>query len=431
MRGALLGLAVVRLWMSGDSMDPTDSGRSGDGMVGFLDAVDPGAVRDPYPEFARLRRQSPVLRRDSIYEGAPASYVVYRHDDVTRVLRDGATFSSAVIADGMREVWGRKIIVGMDAPEHQHHRALVSVAFRQRTLARWEESLVGRVVDELIDQFVDHAHVDLATEYTFGFPAKVISGVLGLPEADYQQFQQWAVGIITVFRDWDSAVRCSNELREYLEQIVNERRVAPRDDLITDLVTAELDGERLDDEEIYSFLRMLLPAGIETTYRSSGNLLYLLLTHPEHLDAVRADRSLIPQAIEEGLRYESPILLTARITTRPTELSGVAIPKDTVVTAMVASANRDPDVYDDPETFDVFRNAHQHMSFGTGPHLCLGMHLARLETRVALNALFDRLPGLRLDQEAAVKSDAHIQGDSLFRNPTSLPVIWDHSNTVS
>jgi cytochrome P450 len=405
-------------------MAPTDSGRSGEGLVGFLDA-DPSAVRDPYPEFARLRRDSPVVRLDSIYAGAPASYIVYRHDDVTLVLRDGATFSSAVIADGMREVWGRKIIVGMDAPEHQRHRALVSGAFRQRTLARWEESLVGRAVTELIDQFVDRGHVDLATEYTFGFPAKVISGVLGLPEADYQQFQQWAVGIITVFRDWDNAVRCSNELRAYLECIVEERRVTPRDDLITDLVIAELDGERLDDEEIYSFLRMLLPAGIETTYRSNGNLLYLLLTHPEQLDAVRADRSLIPQAIEEGLRYESPVLLTARITTGPTELSGVAIPQSAVVTAMVASANRDPEVYDNPETFDIFRDAHQHVSFGTGPHLCLGMHLARLETRVALNALFDRLPGLRLDQKTAENLDAHIQGDSLFRNPTCLPVMWD------
>lgn len=396
-------------------------------MVGFLDAADPGAVRDPYPEFARLRRQSPVLRRDSIYDGAPASYIVYRHDDVTRVLRDGATFSSAVIADGMREVWGRKIIVGMDAPDHQHHRALVSVAFRQRTLARWEESLVGRVVEELIDQFVDRGQVDLAAEYTFGFPAKVISGVLGLPEEDYQQFQQWAVGIITVFRDWDYAVRCSNELRAYLEHIVDDRRTTPRDDLITDLVTAELDGEKLDDEEIYSFLRMLLPAGIETTYRSSGNLLYLLLTHPEQLDAVRGDRSLIPQAIEEGLRYESPVLLTPRLTTRQTELSGVAIPTSTAVTAMVASANRDPEVYDDPETFNIFRDAHQHMSFGTGPHLCLGMHLARLETRVALNALFDRLPGLRLDRAAAEKSNVHIQGDGLFRGPTSLPVMWDQT----
>jgi cytochrome P450 len=215
------------------------------------------------------------------------------------------------------------------------------------------------------------------------------------------------------------------EIFDDAPEFVEERRVTPGADLITDLVSADLDGERLDDEEIYSFLRMLLPAGIETTYRSSGNLLYLLLTHPDQLDAVRTDRSLIPQAIEEGLRYESPILLTPRVATASTELRGVAIPAKTVVTAMVASANRDPEVYDDPETFDIYRNAHQHMSFGTGPHLCLGMHLARLETRVALNALLDRLPGLRLDREAAEKLDAHIQGDSLFRNPTSLPVIWD------
>jgi len=249
--------------------------------------------------------------------------------------------------------------------------------------------------------------------------------VLGLPEADYERFQEWAVGIITVFRDWNHALQCANELRAYLEPIVDARRVDPLEDLISDLVTAELDGAKLDDEEIYSFLRMLLPAGIETTYRSSGNLLYLLLTHPEQLAAVRADRSLIPQAIEEALRYESPILLTPRVATTATELSGVEIPAGSIVTALVASANRDPEVYDDPDTFDIFRDARQHMTFGTGPHLCLGMHLARLETRVALNALFDRLPGLRLDHETAEALDAHIQGDSLFRNPTSLPVIWD------
>ena len=394
---------------------------------GYLDDAVDEEVRDPYPDFARLRRDSPVLRQESIYEGAPPSFVVYGHADVTRVPRDGEVFSSAVIADGMREVWGRKIIVGMDAPDHQRHRALVSVAFRQRTLVRWEESLVGRVVDELIDRFVERGHANLVSEYTFAFPAKVISGVLGLPEGDYEQFQRWAVGIITVFRDWDYAVQCSNELRAYLEDIVDARRTDPRDDLITDLVTAELDGEKLDDEEIYSFLRMLLPAGIETTYRSSGNLLYLLLTHPDQLDAVRTDRSLVPQAIEEGLRYESPVLLTPRVTTTDTELGEVQIPAGAVVTSMVASANRDPQAYDNPEEFDIFRDPKQHMSFGTGPHLCLGMHLARLETRVALNALFDRLPNLRLDHDETQRLDTHIHGDGLFRNPTSLPVIWDRA----
>lgn len=408
-----------------DWMETAETDGSSEPSLNSFDDMLAGDVRDPYPEFVRLRRESPVLRQEPSYEGAQPSYVVYRHADVTQVLRDGETFSSGVIADGMRDVWGRKIIVGMDAPEHHRHRALVSVAFRQRTLARWEDSLVGRVVDELIELFIDRGRVDLVDEYTFAFPAKVISGVLGLPEEDYQQFQQWAVGIITVYRDWDRAIQYSRELREYLSHIVAARRTEPRDDLITDLVTAELDGESLDDEEIYSFLRMLLPAGIETTYRSSGNLLFLLLTHPEQLEAVRTDRALVPQAIEEGLRYESPVLLTPRVTTTETVLGGVEIPAGAIVTSMLGSANRDPDAYNDPESFDIFRDPKQHMSFGTGPHLCLGMHLARLETRVALNALLDRLPNLRIDHDEAERLDAHIHGSMLFRSPTSLPVTWN------
>jgi cytochrome P450 len=383
-----------------------------------------GEIRDPYPEFVQLREHSPVVRQESVFEGAAPSYVVYRHDDVTRVLRDHETFSSTVIGEGMGDVWGRKIIVGMDPPEHQRHRALVSVAFRQRTLTRWEESLVGRVVDELIDEFIDRGRTNLVSEYTFSFPAKVIAGVLGLPEDDYEQFQRWAIGIINVSRDWERGVQCAGALRGYLARIVDERRENPRDDLVTDLVTAELDGERLDDEEIFSFLRMLLPAGIETTYRSSGNLLYLLLTHGEQLAALQADRSLIPQAIEEGLRYESPVGLTLRVTTKATSISGVDIPEGTVVASMLFSANRDPDAYNNPEQFDIFRKPTQHLSFGTGPHLCLGMHLARMETRAALNALFDRLPNMRLDQDEAQRVDAHIHGDTLFRSPTALPVVW-------
>src|SRR5580693_3508915 len=166
--------------------------RSDAGVDGF-DAMVVGELRDPYPDFARSRECSPVERQEPTIEGAPPAYAVYRHADVTRVLRDGLTFSSAVIAQGMAEAWGRKIIVGMDAPEHHRHRALVSEAFRQSTLARWEQSLVQRVLDDLIGGFADRGGANLVSEYTFPFPAKVIAGILGLPEADYQQFQHWAV----------------------------------------------------------------------------------------------------------------------------------------------------------------------------------------------------------------------------------------------
>jgi cytochrome P450 len=383
-----------------------------------------GDVRDPYPEFVSLRVENPVVRYEPFIDGGPASFLVYRHADVTRLLRDNATFSSANLREAMGEVMGPKIILAMDEPEHYRHRALVSAAFRQTALARWEESLVKGVVHDLIDRFADRGQVNLVSEFTFPFPTKVIAGVLGLPTEDYRQFQQWAVGIIMAHGNRERGLRCSKELGDYLAGILDDRRSQPRDDLMTDLVTAEFDGEKLDEEEIFSFLRLLLPAGVETTYRSSGNLLFLLMTHPDQLESVRIDRTLLPQAIEEALRYEPPLLITSRVAARDTELAGVAIPAGSTVTPVLGSANRDPNAYPQPEEFNIFRDPKQHVSFGTGPHMCLGMHLARMETRVAINALFDRLPNLRLDPDATNRDDPHIHGQ-IFRSPTALPVRWD------
>jgi cytochrome P450 len=349
---------------------------------------------------------------------------VYRHADITRMFRENQVFSSSNLVATMGAAMGERIILGMDEPEHRRHRALVSVAFRQRSLARWEEVLVRRVVDDLIDGFVDRGRADLVPEFTFPFPTKVVAGVLGLPTEDFRAFQRWAIDIISLNTNWERGVAAGEEIKAYLGEILADRRRAPRDDLISDLATTELDGEKLDDEEIFSFLRLLLPAGIETTFRSSGNLLYLLFTHPEQLAAVRADRSLLPQAIEEALRFEPPLLLTARVAIADTELGGVKIPAGSSVAPMLGSGNRDPRVYPDPDRFDIFRDPRQHISFGHGVHVCLGMHLARMETRVAVNALLDRLPGLRLDEKAAAELDAHIHGQ-IFRSPTCLPVEWD------
>jgi len=384
-----------------------------------------GDVRDPYPELAELRETTPVVGTPNPFDpDGPASYLVYRHADITRMFRDNQVFSSSNLAQTMGAAMGDRIILGMDEPEHRRHRALVSVAFRQRSLARWEEVLVRHVVDELIDGFVDDGSVDLVPSFTFPFPTKVVAGVLGLPTEDYRAFQRWAIDIISLNSNWERGVAAGEEIKVYLSRILEDRRARPRDDLISDLATAELDGERLDDEEIFSFLRLLLPAGIETTFRSSGNLLYLLLTHTDQLDAVRADRSLLPQAIEEALRFEPPLLLTSRVALQDTEIAGVKIPAGSSVTPILGSGNRDPRVFDDPDRFDIFRDPHQHISFGHGVHVCLGMHLARMETRVAVNAVLDRLPGLRLDHEAAGRVDAHIHGQ-IFRSPTSLPVLWD------
>ena len=393
----------------------------GDGDIDpfeFFDDSIAGDSRDPYPELAQAREATPVQRVE--WEGQPPNFVVYRHDDVCEVLRDGATYSSSVMNDVMGLVMGRYIILGMDEPEHRRHRALVSTAFRQKMLARWEDDLVQRIVDELVDGFADRGRADLVRELTFRFPVQVIAGVLGLPREDYDQFQQWSVAIISVHAQWDRGVAASEAMRDYLATVLEDRRRHPREDLISDLACAELDGERLDDEEIYSFLRLLLPAGAETTFRSSGNLLFGLLTHPDQLDAVRADRSLLPQAIEEALRWEPPLLLTTRIVTRDTELRGVPIPTGSSVTVMMGAANRDPEFYSDPDRFDILRSPKPHVSFGHGPHMCLGMHLARMETRVEVNSLLDRCPELRLDPDG---DDPHIHGQ-IFRSPTSLPVLF-------
>jgi cytochrome P450 len=249
----------------------------------------------------------------------------------------------------------------------------------------------------------------------------VIARILGLPEADWPRFVRLSTELIAVMRNWDRALAASRELRGYFADIITERRRNTRDDLVSQLVRAEVDGHQLSDDEIYPFLLLLLPAGAETTYRSSSNLLFGLLTHPDQLDAVRADRSLVPQAIEEALRWETPLLTVARVATEDVELGGVKIPEGGFVAVSLGAANRDPGRYSDPDAFDIFRDAKQHISFGDGPHRCLGMHLARLETSVLLNAVLDRLPNLRLDPAA---EDPHIHG-LIFRSPPDLPVQFD------
>jgi cytochrome P450 len=222
-------------------------------------------------------------------------------------------------------------------------------------------------------------------------------------------------------RNWEGAVAASRELRGYFAEIIADRRRHTRDDLVSQLISAEVDGRRLSDDEIYPFLLLLLPAGAETTYRSSGNLLFGLLSHPDQLEMVRADRGLVPQAIEEALRWETPLLTVARLATEDAELGGVRIPAGSFVAVSLGAANRDPERYADPDAFDVMREGGQAISFGSGIHKCLGMHLARMEMRVLLNAVLDRLPGLRLDPDA---EDVHVHG-LIFRSPPNLPVRFD------
>jgi len=404
--------------------------RSGGGEYDPFEAFDDvigGDLRDPYPDLADKRAATPVWKgsligADMIPEGMvmTESWTAFRFEDCSRILRSAKTFSSTGYDSTIGLVMGH-MILGMDDPEHRLHRNLVANAFREKSLARWELDLIAPICNELIDRFARRGRAELVRELTFEFPVRVIARLLGLPEADFAQFQRWSIELIGLGADIERGLAASVNLKNYFADVVADRRRSPRQDVISDLVTADIDGEKLTDEAIYAFLLLLLPAGAETTYRSSGNLLYLLLTHPDQLVAVRKDRSLVDRAIEEGLRLEPPLLMINRTATCDVEVGGVTIPAGGDITTCLGSANHDEERWDDPDTFDIFRTPQQHLAFAFGPHMCLGMHLARLETRVVLNAVLDRLPGLRLDPDG---DDPHIRG-LIFRSPTSVPVLFD------
>jgi cytochrome P450 len=399
-----------------------------DPFTAFVDVIS-GDTRDPYPDFAEKRRNTPVWKgslmpMDFLPEGIDVEdgWNAFRFEDCSRILRDAKTFTSTGYDSTIGMVMGH-MILGMDDPEHRGHRNLVAHAFREKALARWEPEFIGPIVDELIDRFIADGEADLVPQLTFEFPVRVIARLLGLPEEDFLQFQRWSIELISLGADIDRGFAASEALRDYFARYVALRREKPQEDVISDLVTAEIDGEKLTDEAIYSFLRLLLPAGAETTYRSSGNLLYLLLTHPDQMKAVREDRSLLPQAIEEALRFEPPLLSIGRNTTCEVELSGVTLPAGASIAPNIGSANHDETRWENPEVFDIFRPTLPHIAFAHGPHMCLGMHLARLETRAVVNRVLDRLPNVTLNPG---DTDPHIRGQ-VFRSPTALPVTFSTS----
>lgn len=407
-----------------------------DPFEAFNAAQGMGAIRDPYPIFDAMRESAPVHRIDleavggGALTGAPAGtgmltlpgreiWLALSYDAVSEVLRDDVRFSSAGYVATMGQVMGHSILE-MDGVEHTRTRNHINRAFSRHAVERWEHELVRPVVHAYVDRFCERGSADLVRELTFPFPVRVIAGMLGVGEEDFADFHRWAIELISVMIDWDRALAASAKLGDLFGRLVEQRRKQPRDDLLS-LLAAGSGGSALDDEGILAFGRLLAPAGAETTYRSSSNLIFGLLSHPEQLEAVRADRSLIPRCIEEGLRWEPPLLTIMRTATRDTELCGMPIPEGGPVTLNLGSANRDPACWQDPDRFDVFREPRPHLSFAFGRHLCLGQHLARMETRVVLETLFDRLPGLRLDPEA---EDVHVTG-MVFRAPLSLPVRFD------
>ena len=374
------------------------------------------STAQPYPAWARAREECPVIR----HGGEPATFHVTRHDDVEAVLRDWHTYSSSINGEVIGEYMG-DLILAMDGTEHRAYRSLVSHTFRSSVLERWDAELVRPVITTLLDAIAPAGRADLVRDVTARYPVQVICGIVGVPIADHEEFVRWAEAINTGPLHPAEGKAASEAMRGYLEPIVEDRRRHPTGDLISELVTAEIDGERLTDEKIYGFLRLLLPAGAETTYRVMGSVLTALLTHPDVMDRVRADPGLLPAVIEETLRWETSVTMVSRVATQDTEIAGCPIPKGSPVNVLTGSANHDATRYPDPEVWDPDRPPQPHLAFGWGAHLCLGMHLARLELRAGVTAVLERLPNLRLDPTAP---PPHVVGYA-FRGPDALPVVFD------
>ena len=391
------------------------------------DELNYGDHLNPYPTIALWRSESPVLqgsyrqKMGVISALVPdfKSFIIVGSKEVTTVLTDATRFSNAGYKFNIGVTFGKSIST-MDAPEHTQYRRIFQKIFLPQYVKTWGETIVDPVVRSLMEKFIHRGEADLVSEFTLRYPFEVIYRQLDLPEIDVRTFQRLAIGQ-TDYSDTQKAFEASRKLGEYFKGLVDFRRQAPGSDLVSLLATTEIDGEYLPEDVLISFLRQLMNAAGDTTYRGTSVLFTALLQNPDQLEAVRADRALIPQAIEEALRWDGPVASQLRMATVDVELGGVKIPAGSMLDVLANAANRDPEIYADPDRFDIFRERKPHWAFARGPHICVGQHLARVEMVRALNALLDNLHNLRPDE---TRPKAGLRG-AMMRVPKHLYVRFD------
>lgn len=389
-----------------------------------------GTYDDPYSQLARWREEASVHAFDyrvamGMYPDATTAdlppFLITGYDTVEKIFLDPATYSNKIYERNLGIAFGRSVST-MDAPEHPRFRKIFQKAFLPNMVAKWGETLVDPVVGDLMDQFAGRGKADLVQEFTHHYPFHIIYRQLALPPEDVKTFHKLAIAQTVVTYDVAHGTEASRKLGAYFKALLDERRRNPGDDLVSVLAQAEVDGDVLPEEILVSFLRQLVNAGGDTTYRATSILLTGLLSNPDQLAAVRADRSLVPQAIDEALRWDGPVLIAARTPRVDVELGGVKIPAGACLSVASGSANRDPSRFKDPDRFDIFRERkHRHFSFAYGPHVCIGQHLARVEMTRALNAILDRLSNVRLDPDMP---PPRVQG-TMMRVPKHIHVTFD------
>jgi cytochrome P450 len=386
-----------------------------------------GDLIDLHQRIARLRREGPVLQGDflSLMGLAPDKelvglphYTVVGHKEVAQAFGDPVTFSNDVLRTKAAQNFG-ETLGSLNPPLHTRYRRIFQQAFLPNVITTWDHSLLTPVANDLINTFSGRGSAELINEFARPYPFHVIFHQLELPEEDIAVFQKLAVAQINTFNQFlPYAIEASQKLGVYFSEMMQERRRVAGDGLVDVLLNMESDGERVPDIMIISFLRQLINAAGDTTYRSIGTLFAALLSNPDQYRAVANDRSLLPMAIEEALRWDGPVVFSLRTVMRDCELGGVAISAGAILNICNAAYNRDPVIHSDPDRFDVFRKRTRHLAFGNGPHVCIGQHLARLKMLRAASIVMDRLRNLRLDPD---KPPPEIRG-VVFRTPRSVHV---------
>ena len=366
---------------------------------------DAEVIADPYPVYRELRANSPAH-----WSREANSWVLSRYDDVSAALADPATYSSASgifpppPGVDMTELFLPMLIMS-DPPRHTQLRQIVSRAFTPRRIASLEPH-IETLVKDLLDQTPEAGNWEFVSGFAGPLPAIVIADMLGVPRDDRDQFRAWSTTLIQsnpVRGEFGAGLDAAAALYEYFTAFLAERRAHPQDDLMTALVQAEVDGEYLSEEELLGFCLLLLVAGHETTTNLLSNSAVVLAQHPDVRQQLADDPELVPAAVEELLRFDSPVQGLARTLTAPVELHGESMQTGDTVLLLFGSANRDDHAFPHADRFDVNRHPERQVAFGRGIHFCLGASLARLEARIALQTLLTRRPDWDVDLDAAVR----------------------------
>ena len=397
----------------------------------LADEVMFGDCLDPYQRIDELRSTGPVIPGtyreflgtipEPIDPSIP-TYVVSSFAAVDQIMSNPDIFSNHSFDPTLGVVFG-PILSVMDPPEHTKYRKVLQQGFRPPIVQTWGETVVDRIINDLFTGFLADGRAELIEQFARPFPFQVLYELLALPQEQIETFYRLTMAQLVTSFAMENAQEAATKLGRYFSGMLAARRVEPGTDIVSQLAILEDEGEGLPQEVTIGFLRQLMSAGGETTFRSTSVLLTALLTHPEQFEAVRADRSLIPAAVEEALRWDGPVVSTTRLTTRDVIVDGVAVPKGAYLDVLLGGANHDPAVFEHPHEFDIFRPKHRHFGFAFGVHNCIGQSLARLEMTRTIDAFLDRVHNLRLNPDAA---PPEIRG-SMMRIPRELHVVFDAS----